>query len=473
MSGSRDDQPGEQSGEQSGASLVWVPDDAAGVLALAREQRAIADEAESRLLVLAVQWAVIHPAESVEEAETYRLHGTDTGIAVAGPGAPLVAEFSIAEFAVAVGVGTETGKKYVGHAVELRYRLKGLWARVVSGDLAAWKARQVADQTLHLSAEAAAYVDTHVAPVAHQVRPRQMNRLVEEAIARHMPAQAEENRQRAWDQRHFDVDFDAAGIAGTCPVVGELDLADAIDLNNAVTHDARTQADLGSPLTLDQRRSVALGNLARRDLLLDYPATDPAPVPRKSKKRDLVLHVHTSEAALTTSSGSGGAGSNVGRVENTRSPVLVETIRQWCGHPEARVIVKPVMDLAEHVSVDAYEIPDRISQSVALRDPTCMFPWCTRPTRKLRPDEHPADSDHHQPYAEGGPTCTCQIVPLCRRHHRLKTHGGWRYRILEPGSYLWTSPHHYQYLRDHTGTLDVSHDQHRRTPPPAAEPGET
>ncbi len=230
---------------------------------------------------------------------------------------------------------------------------------------------------------------------------------------------------------------------------------------------------------------MALGNLARRDLLLDYPTLQEVgeqtgeqtsewagvQPKRRAKSRDLVLHVHTSEAALTTSS-SGGAGSNVGRVENTRSPVLVETIRQWCGHPEARVIVKPVMDLAEHVSVDAYEIPDRISQSVALRDPTCMFPWCTRPTRKLRPDEHPADSDHHQPYAEGGPTCTCQIVPLCRRHHRLKTHGGWRYRILEPGSYLWTSPHHYQYLRDHTGTLDVSHDQHRRPPPPA-EPVET
>ncbi|MBF4768160.1 hypothetical protein ISU10_10305, partial [Nocardioides agariphilus] len=51
--------------------------------------------------------------------------------------------------------------------------------------------------------------------------------------------------------------------------------------------------------------------------------------------------------------------------------------------------------------------------------------------------------------------------------------GHWRYLILTPGSYLWTSPHGYHYLRDHTGTTDVSTDKQRRRhprrhPPPAA-----
>ena len=31
--------------------------------------------------------------------------------------------------------------------------------------------------------------------------------------------------------------------------------------------------------------------------------------------------------------------------------------------------------------------------------------------------------------------------------------------MLEPGTYLWTSPHGYHYLRDHQGTLDVSRDR--------------
>ena len=66
---------------------------------------------------------------------------------------------------------TEAGKAYLGEAVELRYRLAGLWARVVAGDLVAWKARKIAKATIILSVEAAAYVDRHVAPVAHKVGP--------------------------------------------------------------------------------------------------------------------------------------------------------------------------------------------------------------------------------------------------------------------------------------------------------------
>ncbi len=72
---------------------------------------------------------------------------------------------------------------------------------------------------------------------------------------------------------------------------------------------------------------------------------------------------------------------------------------------------------------------------------------------------HDADCDHIESYDTGGPTCSCNIAPLCRRHHRLKTHSAWTYTPLERGTYLWTSPHGYQYLRNHHGTLDVSRDR--------------
>ncbi len=55
--------------------------------------------------------------------------------------------------------------------------------------------------------------------------------------------------------------------------------------------------------------------------------------------------------------------------------------------------------------------------------------------------------------------------PLCRRHHRLKTHhSGWGYTVLEPGCYLWSSPHGYQFLRDHRGTTDVTRDRTSHPP---------
>ena len=117
--------------------------------------------------------------------------------------------------------------------------------------------------------------------------------------------------------------------------------------------------------------------------------------------------------------------------------------------PRHPVIVKPVIDLNEHIHVNAYEVPDRLKEQTELRDHACVFPWCTRPAKRC-------DSDHVVPYDSGGTTSSDNIAPLCRRHHRLKTHTAWNYTMLEPGSYLWTSPHGYQVLRDHHGTQDVS-----------------
>jgi hypothetical protein len=218
-----------------------VPDDAASVLGFAREQRAAADLAERRLLEAAVQWAVMHPAETLDDAEGYasRVHlaGVDEQpLTLAGPGAPLVREFGVAEFAAAIGVGTEAGKRYVGHALELWYRLPRLWAAVSCGELAAWKGRRVAHETIghSLTAQAAAFVDAHVAPVAHKIRPAQLDRLVEEAVGRFMPETAERRRREAADGRFFRVDHDQVSFAGTSLVTGELDLADALDLEDAI-----------------------------------------------------------------------------------------------------------------------------------------------------------------------------------------------------------------------------------------------
>ena len=61
------------------------------------------------------------------------------------------------------------------------------------------------------------------------------------------------------------------------------------------------------------------------------------------------------------------------------------------------------------------------------------------------------------PYDAGGPTCSCNIAPGCRGHHRAKTHGGWVYRFIRPGVYLWVSPHGYWYYVDGTGTTDLGH----------------
>ena len=113
-----------------------------------------------------------------------------------------------------------------------------------------------------------------MAPVAHKIGPTVLDRLVEEAIARFMPETAEETRRRAADGRHFTIDHDQVSFAGTSLVHGELDLADALDLDQAIRGIADQLKDLGSTESLDVRRSVAAGDLARRQLALDLQPGD-------------------------------------------------------------------------------------------------------------------------------------------------------------------------------------------------------
>ncbi len=448
------------------AETISSPEAPSAVLAAVRSARRVEDAEAARQLRLAVDWAAMHSVDSLADAATVwdRDYG-DTGVPVAGPGAPLVAEFCVAELAAAIGASTDAGRGYLGEAVELRYRLPRVWARVLAGDLVAWKARRIARATIHLSREAAAFVDAHVAAVAHKIGPYALDRLVEEAIARFMPEEAEKRRRAAADGRRFDIDTTNTSLGGTASVWGELDVADALDLDAAVTAGAEHLKALGSTDSVDVRRATAVGDLARHQQTLDlntHTTDTDADLRPQRKARQVVLYVHLSDTALVH----GG----LGRLENTRSLVTAEQVRAWCGTPDTSVTVKPVIDLNEHVRVDAYEVPDRMHEAAVLVDHTCVFPWCTRPARGCRPDEHDADCDHITPHApdnSAGPTSSCNIAPLCRRHHRLKTHGGWRYAQVERGTYLWTSPHGLSYLRDHEGTLDVTRNNPSR---PCAHP---
>ena len=117
---------------------------------------------------------------------------------------------------------------------------------MVKGDLRPWLARRIADQTLLLSPEAAGFVDRHVAPVAHKIGPVQLERLVDEAIATYMPELAEERRLAKADGRYFTIEQQQVSYAGTSTVHGELDLADALDLEQAISGLAAQLKELGS-----------------------------------------------------------------------------------------------------------------------------------------------------------------------------------------------------------------------------------
>jgi hypothetical protein len=424
--------------------------DAAGVLAAARRFRRDANAAETGVLEQAVEWARLHEVDDLDEAATWLVErGRDTGIPIAGEGAPLVSEFAVAEFATALGLTAESGRNLVAQALELYHRLPKIWARVISGQLAPWRARRIAEETLQLSFEAATYVDQQLAPFAHRTGLAQTQRTVEEAIARFMPEFAAERRDRAAEGRYFSIEHDQVSFAGTSRIHGELDLADALDLEDAVAAGAAQLADLGNTDPLDVRRAAAVGMLARGEQPLDLQPAGPETRTRVVKGREVVLYVHLSEDALRSHDPDAPV-----RVENAGGQLLTAgQIADWCGRDDTtKVTVKPVIDLNEHASVAQYKVPDWLAERIQLRDHTCVHPWCNRPARRC-------DTDHIVPYDPDGPpgqTNTENLACLCRLHHRMKTHGGWTYTMIEPGVFLWHSPHGHTYLRDHTGTTDLT-----------------
>ncbi len=385
-----------------------------------RAKAAEISRAEVEKAELTIEWAVLNEADPAECVGLF----ADKALPVAGPGAPLVSELALMEYAAALGVTTESGFAQVGRVLELRYRLPRLWDRVTSGKLPLWRAGRIAEQTICLPEAGAAHVDRYLAPVAHSCSWAQLDRVVEEALVRFDPAAAEAKRRAAAERRHVDVQLDQVSFDGTVRIDAEVDLADALDLEDALRAGAKQQADLGSTESLDVRRSIALGDLARRQLAFGFDTEAPA--------RPLELHVHVSDEV-------------VGRCANTRSPISVDQIREWCGNPDAKITVKPVIDLNEHIHVEAYEAPDRLKDQNALVDVHCVFPHCTKPAARC-------DTDHVVPYDNGGPTSSANTAPLCRRHHRAKTHSAWDYSVLDRGTYLWTSPNGLKLIRDHTGT---------------------
>ncbi len=434
-------------------SITPVPGSPGAVLVAAQAARRAEEAAAAALLAAAVEWAAMHEPTGGGNAAYWWEAGQP--IPLAGEGAPEIAEYAVAEFAAAVGLTTDAGRRLVGQALELSWRLPTLWEQVQEGRLPSWRARRVADATISLSRPAARFVDRQVAAVAGRVSVPQLDRLVQEAKIRFEAVERPDPTDACPsvpDPRHVRVHTDEVSFDGTVPVTGELDLADALHLDRALAAAAEQLKVAGSGDTLDVRRAMALGELARRDLTLTFDGTTlkEARSAVSGPHRPVTLYLHLSEQALA-------GGSPLGRCENTRSPVSVDAIRTWCGHPDAIVTVKPVVDLTAHVRVDQYELPDRLRETIDQRDGHCVFPWCTRPARRC-------DHDHAIAYDAGGPSCSCNVAPLCRHHHRLKTHTPWRYKIPEPGVHVWTSPHGYDFLVDSTGSRDVTPAQAATAP---------
>jgi hypothetical protein len=88
---------------------------------------------------------------------------------------------------------------------------------------------------------------------------------------------------------------------------------------------------------------------------------------------------------------------------------------------------------AHTLAVAAYRVPATLRRWLNARDRTCRNPVCRRRATQC-------DQDHTRAHDKGGPTCTCNLGPLCRRHHQLKQLRGWHLTQDTNGTFTWTTP---------------------------------
>lgn len=98
-----------------------------------------------------------------------------------------------------------------------------------------------------------------------------------------------------------------------------------------------------------------------------------------------------------------------------------------------RFITDPVTGNLLDYGRETYLPPQQLVDFLTARDRTCRFPSCSQPARVT-------DIDHANPWEEGGTTSASNLGLLCRRHHRMKTHDGWKLTSYEDGSCLWITP---------------------------------
>lgn len=98
-----------------------------------------------------------------------------------------------------------------------------------------------------------------------------------------------------------------------------------------------------------------------------------------------------------------------------------------------RFITDPITGNLIDYGRESYEPPQDLRDFLIARDQTCRFPGCRQSARR-------SDIDHAQAWDDGGKTSADNLGVLCRRHHQMKTHGGWRLISNSDGSCEWISP---------------------------------
>lgn len=189
-------------------------------------------------------------------------------------------------------------------------------------------------------------------------------------------------------------------------------------------------AQEGESRTLDQVRADVMC-----DLLIEG-RTDIHPAEARGLRASVVVTVPALALLARDDAEREAAGLEPAVIEGL-GPIPIARARELCGGDEGwmRILTHPETGAVLSVGRDLYRPPPSLRRIVRWRADRCMAPGCGMPASRC-------EIDHTVAWDDGGPTSLDNLSPICRGHHRVKHHGGWRVRQLPDsgGALEWTSP---------------------------------
>jgi len=257
---------------------------------------------------------------------------------------------------------------------------------------------------------ALAYAEFHTpAQVANKVRT---------TIAKLAPEPFEEIAERARDTRRVSCFREVDGLA---TIVAILPAEDAQIVMKAIENFIHAQVAPGQHRSMDMKRADALTSIATWSL-------QQSNVDVKLHRRPVTVNVTIDLPTLLGLAENPGQLAGYGAIPASVARALASD-GKW-----QRFITDPQTGTLLDYGRESYEPPQALVDFLIARDRTCRFPGCRQSAAR-------ADLDHAQSWESGGETSAANLGALCRRHHRLKTHGGWKLMSHSDGSCTWTSPH--------------------------------
>ena len=251
--------------------------------------------------------------------------------------------------------------------------------------------------------------------------PGQVANKVRTTLAQLAPAEFEEVVDRARETRRVSCYNDADGMATVVAILPAQDAQLVMKSIEAyILKINENESGTWSLLSADNKRADALTAILSAELARNLEIVKP-------HRRPVTVNVTIDLPTLLGLAQNPGQLSGYGAIPASVARELASDAT-W-----KRFITDPQTGNLLDYGREKYEPPQALVDFLLARDRTCRFPGCRQSATR-------SDIDHAQSWETGGETNSENLGLLCRRHHRLKTHGRWGLVSNEDGSCEWTSP---------------------------------